>query len=110
MHENLDANQLGLVIDIIGSPTQDEINSFPNQQTRDFLKSLEKRKPRPMETLFKDASPEALDLLTKLLKFDASKRITIEEALAHPYLKELHCPTDEVTKYLIINISLLLCQ
>eukprot|EP01022_Parablepharisma_sp_SALTPOND_P000929 TRINITY_DN105273_c3_g1_i1.p18 TRINITY_DN105273_c3_g1~~TRINITY_DN105273_c3_g1_i1.p18 ORF type:complete len:177 (+),score=14.46 TRINITY_DN105273_c3_g1_i1:1138-1668(+) len=91
-----DINQLGLVLDMLGSPTQDEIDSFPNAQTRDFLRSLEKRKPRPLDTLFKGANPLAIDLLSKLLKFDANKRITIEEALAHPYLKELHYPSDEV--------------
>ena len=84
------------MLDLLGSPTIDEINSFPNTQTRDFLKSQEKRKPRPLETLFKGASPTAIDLLSKLLKFDPNKRITIEEALAHPYLKELHYPSDEV--------------
>ena len=84
------------MLDILGSPTPDEINSFPNVQTRDFLKGLEKKKPRPLETLFKGANPLAIDLLSKLLKFDPSKRITIEEALAHQYLKELHYPSDEV--------------
>lgn len=27
--------------------------------------------------------------------FDPTKRITLDEALKHPYLKELHCPDDE---------------
>lgn len=84
------------MLDILGTPTPDEINSIPNAQTRDFLKSQEKRKPRPLETLFKGANPLAINLLGSLLKFDATKRITIEDALKHPYLKELHCPTDEV--------------
>lgn len=29
--------------------------------------------------------------------FDPNKRITVEEALEHPYLAELHCPEDEPT-------------
>lgn len=32
------------------------------------------------------ASPEALDLLSKMLKFDPDERITAEECLKHPYL------------------------
>jgi serine/threonine protein kinase len=32
-----------------------------------------------------------------MLAFDPNKRITVEEALAHPYLTELHCPEDEPT-------------
>ena len=40
----------------------------------------------------------ALDLLKKLLIFDPTKRITVDEALRHPYLKALHCIEDEVIK------------
>lgn len=32
-----------------------------------------------------------------MLAFDPSKRITVEDALSHPYLAELHCPEDEPT-------------
>ncbi|KAJ0245652.1 Protein kinase domain-containing protein [Hirschfeldia incana] len=37
----------------------------------------------------------ALDLIMKMLKFDPRQRISVEEALDHPYLRELHCFTDE---------------
>lgn len=30
-----------------------------------------------------------------MLRFDPKKRITVEQALKHPYLKSLHCPEDE---------------
>ncbi len=37
----------------------------------------------------------ALDLLEKMLAFNPKKRITVTEALAHPYLSQLHCEEDE---------------
>ncbi|TYZ62496.1 hypothetical protein PybrP1_001998 [[Pythium] brassicae (nom. inval.)] len=37
-------------------------------------------------TLFPNANPEALDLLWKMLVFDVEQRITVEDALRHPYL------------------------
>ena len=46
-------------------------------------------------TLFPNASPLAIDLLDKLLKFDPATRITVEEALAHPYLENYHDEQDE---------------
>ena len=46
--------------------------------------------------LFKNkANPQALDLLQKMLVFDPEKRITAEEALAHPFLEDLYSPDDE---------------
>ena len=40
---------------------------------------------------------EALSLLKKMLRYDPNKRITIEKALEHPFLADLHYPPDEPT-------------
>jgi p38 MAP kinase len=39
----------------------------------------------------------AIDLLERMLDLDADTRITAEQALAHPYLKQYADPTDEPT-------------
>jgi serine/threonine protein kinase len=40
-------------------------------------------------------SLQALDLLQRMLKFNPNHRISVEEALAHPYLASLHDISDE---------------
>lgn len=37
----------------------------------------------------------AIDLLRKLLTFDYHQRITVQQALEHPYLAQLHFEADE---------------
>ena len=39
---------------------------------------------------------KALDLLEKMLTFNPNKRITVEEALSHVYLRQYYDPDDEV--------------
>lgn len=47
------------------------------------------------QQLYPRASPLAIDLLEKLLNFDPAARITVEQALAHPYLAAYHEEDDE---------------
>lgn len=47
--------------------------------------------------MFPRTNDLALDLLERLLAFNPVKRITVEEALKHPYLEPYHDPDDEPT-------------
>lgn len=50
---------------------------------------------KPFTTLFPSANPDALDLLDKMLAFDPASRISVEQALEHPYLQIWHDASDE---------------
>ena len=58
---------------------------------------MPKRPEKDFSSIFHDANPQALDLLKRFLAFDPDKRITVEQALCHPYLEGLHFPEDEPT-------------
>lgn len=46
-------------------------------------------------SLFRSANPDALDLLDRMLAFDPSQRIGVEQALEHRYLSIWHDASDE---------------
>lgn len=58
---------------------------------------MPKRKGKDLTQLFKGANPDAIDLIKRMLTFDPIKRITVDEALTHPYMSQLHFPEDEPT-------------
>ena len=89
------SHQLEVIFNLIGTPSDEDIDSIPNPRARDKVRRMPKRKGKPFELLFRDANPESVDLLKKMLIFNPNKRITIDEALRHPYLESLHCPDDE---------------
>lgn len=49
----------------------------------------------PFASLFRSANPDALDLLDRMLAFDPSSRISVEQALEHRYLHIWHDASDE---------------
>lgn len=50
----------------------------------------------------------ALDLLDKMLTFNPNRRITVEQALAHPYLEQYYDPEDEVSIIKQLTYTLLI--
>ena len=51
----------------------------------------------------------ALDLLGKMLNFNPHQRITVEQVLAHPYLKQYYDPNDEVRELLKLIAIMCVC-
>lgn len=85
-----------MITNLIGNPEMDLISKIDDKDNQKFMMDLPKRKGQDFKELFKACkNPDAIDLLEKMLKFDPEKRITIEDALKHPYLIKYHDPNDE---------------
>lgn len=97
-------HQITLITSIIGTPPPDnDSNNNVNNRTSnkesssvsDFISALPRKNKLSFQSLFHKSNPLACDLLDHLLCFDPDKRYTVEQALKHPYLEELHCEDDE---------------
>ncbi len=78
-----------------GRPSAEDIESIKSPFAANMLESLPPSKPRFLSDMFPHASPDALDLLRRCLKFNPSKRMTAEEALSHPYVAQFHNEVEE---------------
>eukprot|EP00771_Trimastix_marina_P003873 gnl/Trimastix_PCT/585.p1 GENE.gnl/Trimastix_PCT/585~~gnl/Trimastix_PCT/585.p1 ORF type:complete len:374 (+),score=127.25 gnl/Trimastix_PCT/585:964-2085(+) len=92
-------HQIRLIIEFLGSPTEEDLRDISNERARNYVLHLPRRNKVPFSHLFSRITPApnplALDLLEKMLIFDPTKRITVTEALAHPYLASLHDVSEE---------------
>ncbi len=61
-----------------------------NDLALEVIHSIGYQPPRDFQKLFPGASPVAIDLLVQMLQFDPARRITVEDAICHPYVKEYH--------------------
>lgn len=90
-------NQLYLIVDLLGTPKNSELDFIENEKAKVFLQNYPHKEKGKFDEIFNEvkADPKGLDLLNKMLIFDPRKRISVQEALQHPYLEELYCPEDE---------------
>lgn len=88
-------HQLDLIIGLLGSPDAEELAKIPNDKCRKFIKSLPPTSGHAVPHLFAEYPLAAQDFLIKTLCWDSEKRLTIGDAIAHPYVEKLHCPEDE---------------
>ncbi|KAG0484844.1 hypothetical protein HPP92_008923 [Vanilla planifolia] len=93
-------HQLRLITELIGSPDDSSLGFLRSDNARRYVKQLPQYPKQRFSARFPNMSPGAVDLLEKILVFDPSKRITVDQALCHPYLASLHeineepvCPT-----------------
>jgi len=78
--------QLAMITKLLGTPSPKLVAQIENEKNREFVLQLPKREGKKFEELFKGANPLAIDLLKRMLTYDPEERITVDEALKHPYL------------------------
>ncbi|CAM9265703.1 unnamed protein product [Ectocarpus sp. 13 AM-2016] len=84
-------HQLETIVSVLGLPPEEQLSFVTHPAARKAIMSKANAKPRDLESYFPaDASPLALDLLRRMLVFHPEHRITVDEALEHSYLADLH--------------------
>jgi len=95
--------QLELIIKTIGMPNEKEMAFIENEYLKDQMRNLPPMRNKPFAQQFPQATPGALDLLSMMLKFNPEHRISVEDALRHPYLAQLHNEDDEPGCEMVFN-------
>uniref|UniRef100_A0A667YCR4 Stress-activated protein kinase JNK n=1 Tax=Myripristis murdjan TaxID=586833 RepID=A0A667YCR4_9TELE len=98
-------DQWNKVIEQLGTPSQEFLMKL-NQSVRTYVENRPRYAGYSFEKLFPDVlfpadsehnklkASQARDLLSKMLVIDASKRISVDEALQHPYINVWYDPTE----------------
>lgn len=88
-------HQLQLIMSVLGSPPDSVTEAIGSDRVRAFIKNLPSRPPVSLDQLYPQAEPEALHLLERMLRFHPRERISVSQALEHPYLAKYHDQDDE---------------
>lgn len=86
-------DQLVEIIKVLGTPTREQIRTMnPNYMEHKFPQI----KPHPFSKVFRKASPDAIDLISKLLEYTPTQRLSAVEAMCHPFFDELRDPNTKL--------------
>ncbi|KAI5987042.1 kinase-like protein [Pisolithus albus] len=88
-------DQLNKIFEVLGTPEESVIQRIGSEKAQIYVRTLPITKSVPFSRLLPTADYQALDLLEKMLSFDPLSRITVHEALSHPWLSTYHDESDE---------------
>ncbi|XP_033622500.1 mitogen-activated protein kinase 13 [Fukomys damarensis] len=88
-------DQLTQILKVTGVPGADFVQKLNDKAAKAYIQSLPQSPKKDFTQLFPRASPQATDLLEKILELDVDKRLTAAQALAHPFFEAFRDPEEE---------------
>lgn len=89
-------DQLAVIFEVIGTPSEEDKSYVTDQKALEYLEAFPNNKKKDLATLYPGAGAEALDFLGKILVFNPYFRITVDEALNHPFFTKVRKQEKEI--------------
>jgi serine/threonine protein kinase len=91
---------------VLGTPSREMLQKFKSKAKLNSLISFEfpYQKGVGIPGLIPHASSECIDLIIKLLKYEAADRITAKEAMRHPYFRDIR-EFEKKTVHAVSNVT-----
>ncbi len=80
-------DQLHKTVELVGVPSEADCSFIADPAARKTVTKMTSRASKRLESVLSTCTPLAHDLVRKMLTFDPRKRITVTEALAHPFFE-----------------------
>uniref|UniRef100_A0A6B2L743 Protein kinase domain-containing protein n=1 Tax=Arcella intermedia TaxID=1963864 RepID=A0A6B2L743_9EUKA len=91
-------NQLERILEVTGIPSQEDLLSLGSEFAETMVEHMYEPHRRSLKKELSRSPPKAVKLLKRFLVFNPSKRISIDEALVHPYVSQFFDPKDLKTR------------
>lgn len=88
-------SQLTIISEKLGKLPDNDLDFVTSEKAKRFMKKLPNKTPVHLSLQFPGAPLDALDAMRKMLEIHPHKRMTVNEALKHPFFEQLHNPADE---------------
>jgi mitogen-activated protein kinase 1/3 len=83
------SDQLNVIFEVIGTPSDTEIDFITDDKALLYLRSFGKREKQSLALIYHASQPALIQLMEKMLLFDPRRRVTLEEGLADSYFDDI---------------------
>ncbi|KAM3137466.1 Protein kinase domain [Paramecium bursaria] len=95
-------NQVEMILDLLGSPSIEDVDSIQAPLAEHILESFPIMRAKNFKQYFGNVTDDTISFLKQLLAFNPCKRLTVEQALNHQYMKEFQgTETENIIDYQI---------
>lgn len=84
-----EVDQISRIHKVLGTPSQEILQKFRSKGASHISFDFPPQKGIGIPQLVPHAGVDAIDLMVKLIKYDASERISAREAMRHPYFRDV---------------------
>lgn len=88
-------NQIDRIVAVVGNPSRSDLKAVNSPNAESILESMPQTSSYTLRQALPHAPADAIDLLSKLFKFNPYNRLSAEEALKHAYVAQFHSEKDE---------------
>lgn len=97
LHVCIACDQVHHILSLLGTPSEEDLKCIEKPFARSYIAGYQVQDQPPRKyvrpdwkTRFQHMTPDALDLLEKLLEFNPKKRWSAEQCLEHPFIKKAY--------------------
>ena len=88
-------DQLSLIFHIVG--TQQDFSFISDPKAKRYVEAFPQTKPKDLKEIFPAITANEMDLLLKMISFNPKNRISLDQALNHPYFFPVRNPDYEIS-------------
>jgi mitogen-activated protein kinase 1/3 len=94
-----------VIFEVIGTPSEEDKSYVTDTKAIEYLDAFPARPKSDLNKMYPGAGDEAIDLLNRILVFNPYFRLSVDEALDHPFFKKVKKAEKEVRSEKEINIE-----
>lgn len=89
-------DQMAVIFEVIGTPNEEDKSFVTDTKALEYLDAFPQKPKADFSKIYPGAGDDALDLLGRMLLFNPFFRISVDEALNHPFFKRVRKSEKEV--------------